>query len=146
MKIRKADKSEIRELVTLYKDAFPVHNVFQLPRSKVQTYLEGVKGDFYVADDNGIVGAILLTIELKTRQHKRARIKYFAVAPEFQRKGIGTELIKYAEKMFEQGKIEIHVAEGEEVAFYKKNGYKIEGALASHYRKNETMYIMGKEI
>ena len=152
MNIRKIEKSELRNLIPLFKEVFTKHNVFQKqPEKQILRYMENVRGDWIVAEEDGqIVGALVVVVELKTDEHRRVRFKHIAVAKEHQRKGIGTALLKKAEEIAEKGKIEIHVAEGvsdpETVDFYKKNGYEVEGELKSHYRPGEKCTILGKVI
>jgi len=149
MKIRKASTEELKELAKLYKEAFPVHNIFQRTEKEVFNYLETLSGEILVAvEGKKILGGLALVYELSTPEHKRARLKHIAVAKDAQRKGIGSKLLKEAEKLVEKGKIEIHASENEKEAleFYKKNGYEVEGELKSHYRPNETCYILGKVI
>ena len=50
--------------------------------------------------------------------------------------------------MFDTAKIEISIAESEKttINFYKRLGFEIEGELKSHYRFNESVTCLGKEI
>lgn len=148
MNIRKATKKDFEQMKELYKEAFSVHLIFTKEDSVIMDYLNNFDGEFIVAvEGSRIIGA--LGISAKNYDgHKLIRLKHIAVAEEYHRKGIGSELIKEAEKIAGKGKIEIHVAESEKTAinFYEKNGYEVEGRLKSHYRKGETCYILGKAI
>ena len=149
MEIRKAEKQELKELIPIYKDVFKKHNIFKKPDQEVQKYLEAAKGIFLVAVEyEKIVGGLLIVIELSNPRHKRTRFKHIAVAEGYRDKGIGSALLKAAEKLTRTGKVEIHLSENEKDAlnYYKKNGYKIEGKLSSHYRLGEICYILGKEV
>ena len=151
MNIHRANTEELKKLIPIYKKAFPVHNVFTKSDEEIFKYMETADGDFLVAvEDEETLGGLLIAVELETPEHKRARFKHVAVAEGYQGKGIGSALLKQAEKIVGMGKIEIHVAEGisepETEEFYKKNGYEIEGELKSHYRPGEICYIMGKVL
>ena len=147
--IKKPNEKEIEQLVSVYKEAFPVHNLFQKSEEEVTDYLKTVSGEFLVAVEDGkVVGGALVVINKPNPDHTLGKIKHIAVAKDYQHKGIGTELLKEAEKIIGKGKVEIHVSENEKVAleFYKSNGYEVEGELKSHYRMGETCYILGKVI
>ncbi|MBD3354389.1 GNAT family N-acetyltransferase [Candidatus Woesearchaeota archaeon] len=149
MKIIKPDTNQIKELIKIYKEVFPAHNIFQKkPENEIFNYLK-TAGDIYAAvKDNNVVGGMLIVVELENPEFKRSRIKHVAVAKEFQDKGIGSEMLKKAEEIIGRGKIEIHMAQavGEPLEFYTKNGYKVEGKLKSHYRPGEKCTILGKVI
>ncbi|MBR9691647.1 GNAT family N-acetyltransferase [Candidatus Woesearchaeota archaeon] len=149
MKIEKANTEELKQSVQLYKEAFPVHNIFQKPEDEVFNYLETIEGELIVAiEDDKVVGGLLIVYEEKIPEHTRARFKHIAVAKDHQHKGVGSELLKKAEEIVGKGKIEIHAAETEEelAEFYKKNGYEVEGELKSHYRPGEKCTILGKVL
>ncbi len=108
---------------------------------------------------NKIVGAILVRKEAEDIFGKHARWKYnhLAIALPYQRKGLGTALLHAADlkivllmkkRKINTAKVEIGVAEQEKGAatFYIYNGFKVEGKLRSHYRHNEMVYVMGKEL
>ena len=147
--IKKPDTEELKQLVKMYKESFPVHNVFQKPEDEVINYLETVEGELLVAvEDDKVVGGVLVVIKKPNPDHTLARIKHIAVAKEHQHKGVGSELLKEAEKMIGKGKVEIHMAEavGEPLEFYTKNGYEVEGELKSHYRPGEKCTVLGKVL
>ncbi len=147
--IKKPDTEEIKQLIKVYKEVFPVHNIFQKPEEEIFNYLETASGELLVAiEDDKVTGGLWIVYEEQLPDFTRARIKHLAVAKDYQGKGVGSVLLKEAEKISKKGKIEIHVSENEKDAleFYKKNGYEIEGELKSHYRPGETCYILGKVI
>ena len=49
-------------------------------------------------------------------------------------------------KAAETVKIELTLAENEEIEFYKNNGYVVEGELKDHYRVGEVCFILGKSF
>ena len=82
------------------------------------------------------------------QENKLISFKHLAVAKACQGKNIGTALLNEAEKIAGKGKVEIHVGglESGALIFYKKNGYKKEGELKSHYREGESCFVMGKVL
>lgn len=78
-------------------------------------------------DDGSIVGTVLL----KPLSQARVKLRQMAVSPHLQRKGIGTDLVQFAEKTATfRGfhAIEMHArtyAQG----FYEKLGYRTEGEV-----------------
>ncbi len=165
--IRDARSDELPFLVKIYQAAFSKHNVFQRQETEIQGYLQQTQrknkaagGGYLVAlTGNKIVGALLVRQEAEDVSGKHARWKYnhLAVALPFQRKGIGTALLQAADKKvlavmksrkINTVKVEIGVAETEKgvAAFYIYNGFQVEGKLRSHYRHNEVVYVMGKEL
>ena len=148
-KIKQPDTEELKQLVKVYKEVFTVHNIFEKSEDEIFNYLETAEGEILVAiEDDKVVGGLLIVYEEQQPEFKRARFKHVAVAKDYQNKGIGSALLKEAEKIVEKGKIEIHVTQGaaEPVDFYLKNSYKVEGELESHYRPGEKCTIVGKVI
>lgn len=143
IEIKKAEKEELKQLVGIYKEYFPVHVIFTKSDEEILSYLENFKGDILVAvKGSKIVGG--LAISRKHYGHTVASFKHIAS----QSKKVVKELVKKAEELANAGKIEISIAEGEKISynFFKRLGYKVEGKLSSHYRPNEMCYILGKVI
>jgi len=146
VEIKIAEKNELKELVGLYK-VFEEHNIFRKSEEEVLKYLENVKGEFLIAKEEGkVIGALLITKKQETDEHVLIRFKHIAVAENYRKRGIGSELLDVAEKRVAPGKVEIHVVESESLEFYKKKGYVIEGELKSHYRRGEMCFIVGKVL
>jgi len=146
--IRKADENDLKSLVKLYKDVFEVHNVFQKPEAEIAEYLMHFENILVAEEDGNIVGSLVIVESQRESDWKLFTFKHVAVSKDFQHKGIGSDLLKEAEKIAGKGKIEIRVGEREATAaeFYQKNGYQKEGILRSHYRKGESCFIMGKVL
>ncbi len=165
--IRGVKEPELLSLVKIYQSAFPKHNIFQQKPAEILEYLQRTQrkhkaggGGYLVAvTDDKIVGGMLVRKEAEdiSGKHSVWRFNHLAVLPAYQKKGIGTALLMAGEesikkvmkeKKMRTAKIEFGVAENEKIAvnFYLKQGYGIEGELHSHYRHNEMVYAMGKEI
>lgn len=165
--IRDARHDELSSLIKIYQTAFPKHNIFQRKPAEILDYLlqtqhknKLIGGGYLVAlVEHKIMGALLVRKEAEDVSGKHTRWKYnhLAVAFPYQRKGIGTALLQAADtkimllmkkRKINTAKVEIGVAENEKgaAAFYIHSGFKVEGKLSSHYRHNEMVYVMGKEI
>ena len=162
MNIKQANKEDLQELIPIYKEAFTKHNIFQKSEEEILDYLEdhNQKNTILVAKiEEKVVGGILLRKMSEDLNGKHFVWKYnhIAVSKEYQKQGIGSALINAAdekikeaisEKLFDTAKIEISIAESEKttINFYKRLGFEIEGELKSHYRFNESVSCLGKEI
>ena len=148
MEIRKANDEDLKQLMIVYKQFFPVHVIFTRSDDDVLSYLRNFKGEILVAfDNNRVVGGI--AIEKKQFGHVLAELKHIAaIGKKKFVKNTVTELIKKAEQSSNAAKVEFHIADGETLkySFFKKLGYKVEAKLASHYRPNEMCCILGKVI
>lgn len=154
MEITKSIKEELKELVPIYKSAFKVHNIFTKNNSEILKYLEGQakQNVFLIAKDEKILGGLLLKKIRTVKTHSLWKINHLAVSVDARDNGVGVALMKEAEKRVktesETAKIEIYVAYNEKVTlpFYKKLGFIEEGELMSHYRYNESVFVLGKEV
>ncbi|MBW2974766.1 hypothetical protein KY366_03535 [Candidatus Woesearchaeota archaeon] len=143
MEIKKAEKEELKRLIPVYKEFFPVHAIFTRSDEEVLDYLENLKGDILIAvEDNSVVGG--LVIARKKYGHTVANFKHIA-AKDGDKETI-KELVKKAEELSDAAKIELNIADGEKIpySFFEGLGYETEGKLKSHYRQGETCYILGK--
>lgn len=167
VKIKDAEEQELTNLVEIYKQSFKNHNVFERSDNEILEYLKeshlvnSKMGGGYILTktDDKIIGCILvrkLSGDLSGR-HELWRYNHIAVIEDYKSKGIGSYLIKTADKKIKSRiderkidsvKIELGLAETEEelLEFYKKNGFELEGQLKSHYRHGEKTYLLGKEL
>lgn len=146
--IRKANDADLKGLIKVYKEVFEIHNVFDRPEDEIEQYLKKFKTILVAEEDGNIVGGLVITSKKYGKGWKLTNFKHMAVAKAYQNKDIGTSLLKEAEKIAGNGKIEIRVGEREATSaeFYEKKGYQKEGILKSHYRKGETCFVMGKVL
>ena len=146
--IRKANKEDLKQLSEVYSRAFPVHNIFTQSEEYIITYLEQFLDNIIIVEDNNKIVGGLVIFEKKYGNWKVTNFKHIAIDVDYQGKGVGSELLKEAEKIIGFGKIELRVTEAVSkegtYEFYEKNGYEKEASLKSHYRKDETCFIMGK--
>jgi GNAT superfamily N-acetyltransferase len=151
--IRLVDEEDYGQLVSLYKQFFPTHNMFQREKEVVEAYLrkEALEREaFVVSETEGLIrGAFILmcTGTNGNGTHTRWKFRHFA----FETEKVGRELLEDAEtrvrKSSKTAKVELTIADGEEgLEFYAKWGYKKEATLANHYRWEEECFILGKSF
>jgi len=151
MVTRNGTEGDLPRLIPLLKSFFTTHNKFQKEEAEVLEYLKRrlVRSELHVCD-NGEITACLFLVQRDQNiegTHKTWRLKHFAFADE----NAATELLGAAERrikeLSETAKIEQSIAESEPgLDFYRNHGFKQEGALESHFRLDETCYLLGKVI
>lgn len=156
--ITKAFKDDLKELAKVYKGAFKKHNIFQKDRDSIVNYLKSLKdAKVLVAKSDEILGGIVVRKADQDIKGNHVVFKYnhLAVDADYEGEGIAKDLlesadediknkIKYGE--IDTAKIEVSVADEENLDLYKEVGFELEGELKSHYRHGENVYIMGKLI
>lgn len=165
--IKDAEDPELEGLIDVYRSVFKKHIIFEKAPEEILEYLkkshkknEGVGGGYIIAKlGDKIIGGILVRKKgggLETN-HTLWIYNHVALLTDYSKLRIGSALINAADKkikeLIKQGriktaKIELGVSENEKDAlnFFKKFGFEIEGKLKSHFRLNEAVYIIGKEI
>ena len=119
------------KVISLWNDVFAYeadHNVPQLAIDKKREFGDGL---FFIAQNNkDVIGTIMAGYD-----GHRGWIYSMAVSPNYQRKGIGSSLLAFAErKLFKLGcmKINLQIVEGNEAveSFYIANGYQTEKRIS----------------
>ena len=92
-------------------------------------------------------GKLVATVILKPVEPQMIKMRQFAVAPEFQAKGIGSELLKQAEKTAHKLGYVLIFAHARESAlpFYLRHGYVVSGdpfteVTVTHYYISKRLY------
>ena len=109
------------------------------------------------AQEHEIVGYIMCRVETGFSSlglfsiSKKGHIVSIAVLPEYQRKGVGTALIKEAMKnlCFYKAKgcyLEVRVTNVAAVNMYRKLGFEVVRTAHGYYADNEDAYVMSKKI
>jgi len=150
MTIRKAMPSDYDQLVKLYKQFFPVHNIFQRDKDNVKRYLQNQAKDhiILVLEDPEIKAAVILINKFSTpdNSHKVWKLRHFAFPANIYAEQLLTEAEEIIKKKSKTAKIECSIAETEKsIDFYKKH-FEQEGVLNNHYRMGETCFLFGKTI
>ncbi len=99
---------------------------------------------FIALEDREILGTLFIKVITK---EKRAELKHLLVNENFRNKGIGKTLISKAIEIARKKQLRKitgfatskYIAALSKLALYF--GFKLEGTLKYHYRKNEDVYI-----
>jgi GNAT superfamily N-acetyltransferase len=117
-----------------HSDAYPV--AVELRRKVLRAPLGlGWEPDAFEAEDRSfhfgafVDGQLTATVILKPTEPQKIKMRQFAVSPEFQAKGIGSELLKHAEETAQKRGYALIFAHARESAlpFYQRHGYAISG-------------------
>ena len=128
------------QVITLWKEVFGYEADHNEPQIVIDKKLEFGDGLFYIALDNkAVVGTIMAGYD-----GHRGWIYSIAVSPNYQKKGIGSLLLSFAErKLSELGcmKINLQIMEGNEDVerFYLANEYQTEKRISMGKRLRENM-------
>lgn len=134
--IRLAEKKDAKPIADIIKRHF--ESDYMGFAAFGETYIrEKMKKDFFlVAENNGIVGCIRLSIV----DIDLAEIRTLCVDKEFRSRGIGQKLIDEAIKLLKERKMRKLIARTksdnkEAIKLFEKNGFEQEGYFKEHYRK-----------
>jgi len=86
----------------------------------------------------------------KTKENT-AEIIYLAVKPDFQQKGIGTQLIEslfdlFRKKGVKKASLNVRTGNKKAVAFHQKIGFRIIKEIKNFYRNGDNAYLMEKTM
>jgi len=96
------------------------------PKGTEKDDLENESFHVMLMDENNIIAVGRIHI-IKEDKNKKAQIRYMGVKDSYQKKGVGTILLKELEKFAKENEIKIIVlnARSNAIGFYKKNGYNL---------------------
>ncbi len=142
MVIRRANKNEIEIMYELRWKL--LRKPWNQPKGSEKDDKEGDSIPFVILLDGKIVG----TARFQNNDNAEGQIRYLAIEDEFQRKGLGSKLIKYIELFaLEKGSKYIKINARKKTAgeFFKRLGYEIIGEGPFLFNEIEH-YIMRKEL
>ena len=119
------------QVISLWNEVFGYEADHNTPKLVIDKKLEFGDGLFFVALDNqDVVGTVMAGYD-----GHRGWIYSIAVSPLFQKQGVGSSLLRFAErKLSELGcmKINLQIMEGNEEVerFYMANGYQTEERIS----------------
>ena len=94
----------------------------------------------------GLLGAVMLLIDGKV-----GRVLSIAVIPEVRRTGLGTELMRAAERIAAEHhcdfvRLEVSTENAGALQFYRKLGYEVDGFLPGYYSWGDDAHSMRKRL
>lgn len=113
-------------------------------KASARDELEEKSVNAFICDEKG---KVIACGRLQENENKIGQIRYMAVAPEYQGKGLGKELLLFLEKSAQEKgfhKVELQARENA-VDFYKGNGYTIKEksfllwGIIQHYRMEKSL-------
>lgn len=132
MLIRNYNNKDRDEVIKLWNEVFPITSPHNDPLTSIDRKLAVNDNLFFVAESNDkkLVGTIMAGYD-----GHRGWIYSLAVNPDYRKKGIGTSLIKHAEKELLKlncPKLNLQVLSSnkEVIDFYKQNGFSIEERIS----------------
>ena len=128
------------QVISLWKDVFGYEAEHNAPQLVIDKKLDFGDELFFVAlNDQTVIGTVMAGYD-----GHRGWIYSIAVSPSYQKKGLGTSLLSFAErKLSELGcmKINLQIMEGNEAVenFYLANGYRTEKRISMGKRLSENI-------
>jgi len=145
VKIRRFFPSDLKEIRKIEKASFPNQKAWS--KGYFEKIYQKYPKEFLVAKiERKIVGYIIGQKELK-----EAKIISLAIAPNWQKKGIGTVLIKFLINLFKKEglkKNSLHTRTKNKIGilFFKKSGFEISKKIKNYYRNGDDAYLMRRKI
>lgn len=143
MIIKEFRRQDIKRVLEIekasFKDPYP-------PNILIDIYNLGA-GFLVAQEDNIIVGYIIFWIRFEDEGH----IISIAVDEKYQRKGVGSKLVKTAMKIFKKYnihkvKLEVRVKNRGARKFYKNMGFTEKENLKKYYEDFEDAVLMNKDL
>ena len=158
MKIGNGTPKQLPQIIHLFKNFFPRHNIFCKDNHSIAEYLTNLAQTHILITatnedpDTMQVEVLAATFIVKRDQsqegkHMRWTFKHFA----FSNQEAAKELLKHCEEYVNNQslttKIELSIAESEScLHFFKEQRYTQQAELTNHYRWGETCFILGKSV
>jgi len=154
--IRKATRKDIKNLAEIDIECNdPVDKILGLkkshiPRSIRERFDNGLEKFFIYYDKEGYKGYI--TIIEYFPAYASSEIRWLAVKEKYQKQGIGSKLMDFAEKYATKMKkkkiyLYTHISRLKTaVRFYNKIGYKEINTFKKYYSNGDTALLLGKTI
>ena len=143
--------SVLKELLKVYKQEFPIHNIFHRTESEAIEYLlETQKKNELViyTYNNKVIGGVFLDKKASSLKdgHMVWKLKHFVVdknCPLNVEVSFFDEIKKRLLKKSHSVKIIVHLSDKEDylINLFKKYHFKKEGTLKDYYRAGESTYI-----
>ena len=99
--IKKPNKSELKELIKIYKETFKNHNILKQSENTILSYFKN-KIVFVAIENKEVIGGTMIRVIQTAGTHSVWKINHLAVAKKYQNRGIGTALLKKAEQEIKQ--------------------------------------------
>lgn len=131
MRIRTYQPADREMVVTLWETVFPNSMGHNDPNTSIERKVLADDGLFFVAfNDNSVIGTVLAGYD-----GHRGWLYSLAVAPTHRRNGVGTQLVRHAERVLEtlgcpKLNLQVRSDNREVVAFYESLGFDSEERIS----------------
>jgi ribosomal protein S18 acetylase RimI-like enzyme len=130
--IRTASPQDIPEIQKLEDESF---NIDAFSHRRMSYLIKKAQSATLVYENNGIRGYILLLFRMDT---PAARVYSICVHPAYRKMGIGTELMRAAERLAVERKctkmtLEVSELNSDAIAFYQALGFRTVKKLENYY-------------
>jgi glutathione synthase/RimK-type ligase-like ATP-grasp enzyme/ribosomal protein S18 acetylase RimI-like enzyme len=138
--IRKANDDDLSFLLNLEKESFPLFQ--QNSRQNIKHGIDSQFQEFFIAEHH-LKKRITKIGSLVVFKYKHTlRIYSIAIMPEYQNKGVGDYLIKYAKEYavqnnFERVLLEVRANNHKLIGWYKQRGFQSLDLHKDYYRQGE---------
>lgn len=141
--IRKMTVSDLPPVQIIEKRSFPDPWSRETLEEALVTFSESV---FVAEKSTGVCGYIICGVE-DTGEERYGHICSLAVSPETRKQGIGSALVRRAEKaaMIQKAtamQLEVRVSNTHAIAFYTKLGYEPVFQICGYYANTEDAIVM----
>lgn len=131
---REYRKEDLESLAELEKRAFPIG---PYTKNMLRRVFHRPDSTSIIAEEEGVIAGYVVSIPLDDMS---CDIESIAVSPDFQRTGLGSQLIssierKMREAGFKYSILEVRDKNTEAIAFYEKHGYVQISHMPTYYRE-----------
>jgi [ribosomal protein S18]-alanine N-acetyltransferase len=145
--IRHAVQEDFQVLLEIDEASFPRGVAYDA--NELAYFMSRNGSETIVVEEDGAIVAFLI-IEVH-RNRRSATVVTVDVRENSRRKGYGSQLLKRAEEILNDYGIELYdlqvdVANGEAILFYKKHGFNLVRTLRNYYANGHDAYLMVKEL
>ncbi len=143
LSIRKFQPADFQQVMMIERGAFHDHN----PLAYMRLYELSPDG-FLVAEKDGIIVGFVVGILIS---ENIGRVLSVAVADEYRRSGIATQLMNEMLKLFAESgvkgmRLEVRRSNVGAQQFYQRFGFMVAGVVPQYYSDGEDAIIMAKEL
>ncbi|MDI6889298.1 MAG: ribosomal protein S18-alanine N-acetyltransferase [Methanocellales archaeon] len=143
LSIRKFQPADFQQVMMIEKEAFHDHN----PLAYMRLYELNPDG-FLVVEKDGIVIGFVVGILISKNT---GRVLSIAVANEYRRSGVATQLMDEVLKLFTESgvksiRLEVRRSNIGAQQFYQRLGFMVEGVVPQYYSNGEDAIVMVKKL
>lgn len=136
---------EIEEIVKIAKTSFLQTNNYS-KRYFEKYYFHYPEGFIVVKNNNKIIGYLVLQLK-----DNSAKIISLAVSPSYQRRGVGSILLKHSLNELKKKKVDkiilhVRIKNKKAINFHQKFNFKVLKIIRNYYSNGEDAYLMERLI